>query len=188
MRDYRDAKAMAASLKKALAEKSLHVGHSESLELIAKAFGLDNWNVLAAKIGTPGAAALPDEGGTIRFLQTIPVFRIFDGDKAKEFYCGYLGFTWKWEHRVEENTPLYASVVRGPLEFHLSQHHGDGSLGTVVFIPVMGVEAFHRELAAKDYAFLRPVIAQHSWGRSVSVTDPFGNRIRFTELKSRSDS
>ena len=183
MRDYRDAKAMAASLKKALAEKSLDVGHSESLELIARAFGLDNWNVLAAKIG---ATAPPDDGGDIRFLHTIPVIRIFDADKAKEFYCGYLGFTWKWEHRFEENMPLYASVVRGPLEFHLSQHHGDGSLGAVVFIPIVGVEALHRELAARNYAFLRPGINDHPWGRSIDVTDPFGNRIRFTELKSSS--
>ncbi len=50
MRDYRDAKTMAASLRKALLAHNLTIGHSESLELIAKAFGFDGWNVLAAKI------------------------------------------------------------------------------------------------------------------------------------------
>jgi hypothetical protein len=50
MRDFRDAKDMADSLRKALATQSLTVTHSQSLELIARAFGLDNWNVLAAAI------------------------------------------------------------------------------------------------------------------------------------------
>ena len=50
MRDYRDAKAMARSLRDALNAKALPTTYSESLELIAKAFGYDNWNILAAKI------------------------------------------------------------------------------------------------------------------------------------------
>jgi hypothetical protein len=50
MRDYRDAKAMARSLRDALSAKALPTTYSESLELIAKAFGYDNWNILAAKI------------------------------------------------------------------------------------------------------------------------------------------
>ena len=50
MRDFRDAKDMAESLRKALAKQNVAVTHSQSLELIARAFGLDNWNVLAAAI------------------------------------------------------------------------------------------------------------------------------------------
>jgi hypothetical protein len=53
MRDYRDAKAMARSLRDALNAKALPTTYSESLELIAKAFGYDNWNILAAKIDAP---------------------------------------------------------------------------------------------------------------------------------------
>ena len=50
MRDYRDAKAMAQSLRQALTQDKLTVTHSRSLELVAQAFGLDNWNILAARI------------------------------------------------------------------------------------------------------------------------------------------
>lgn len=50
MRDFRDAKDMAESLRKALAKQNMAVSHSQSLELVARAFGLDNWNVLAAAI------------------------------------------------------------------------------------------------------------------------------------------
>jgi hypothetical protein len=50
MRDFRDAKAMAHALRDALKGKAVETTHSESLELIAKAFGYDNWNILSAKI------------------------------------------------------------------------------------------------------------------------------------------
>lgn len=50
MRDFRDAKLMAHALRDALKDKSVETTHSESLELIAKAFGYNNWNILCAKI------------------------------------------------------------------------------------------------------------------------------------------
>ena len=50
MRDFRDAKAMAESLRKAMHKQGWAATHSQSLELTAKAFGLENWNVLAAAI------------------------------------------------------------------------------------------------------------------------------------------
>jgi hypothetical protein len=50
MRDYRNAKAMAQTLRKALNEKSVVLSHSESLELIAKILGARDWNVLSAKL------------------------------------------------------------------------------------------------------------------------------------------
>jgi len=46
MRDFRDAKAMAQTLREALKAKSISLTHSESLELI----GVHDWNVLAAAI------------------------------------------------------------------------------------------------------------------------------------------
>ena len=50
MRDFRDAKAMAHTLRAALAAKGHKVINSESLELIAQAFGVADWNTLSAAI------------------------------------------------------------------------------------------------------------------------------------------
>jgi len=50
MRDFRDAKAMAQTLREAIHAKSVSFTHSESQELIAKILGFRDWNVLAAKI------------------------------------------------------------------------------------------------------------------------------------------
>ena len=50
MRDFRDAKAMAQTLREALKTKSVSLTHSESLELVATIFGFRDWNVLSATI------------------------------------------------------------------------------------------------------------------------------------------
>jgi hypothetical protein len=50
MRDFRDAKAMAHTLRAALAAKGFKITISQSLELIAEAFGVADWNTLAAAI------------------------------------------------------------------------------------------------------------------------------------------
>jgi hypothetical protein len=50
MRDFRDAKAMARTLRAALAARGFKVTISQSLELIAEAFGAADWNTLAAAI------------------------------------------------------------------------------------------------------------------------------------------
>ena len=61
MRDFRDAKAMAQTLREAIKPKA-ELTHSESLELIAKVLGCQNWNVLSAAVHSasgpaPGSSA-----------------------------------------------------------------------------------------------------------------------------------
>lgn len=122
----------------------------------------------------------------MEFLKTIPILRIFDVAKAKEFYVDYLGFAVDWEHHFEENTPAYLQVSRAGLTLHLSEHHGDCCPGSTIFVWMTGIEAFHAELSAKKYKYLRPGIETTFYdSKSVEVIDPFGNRIRFNEnLKS----
>jgi ATP-dependent Lon protease len=64
MRDFRDAKAMAQSLREALKAKSVTLSHSESLELVARTLGFHDWNVLAAAIQASLPDAKPKNGGT----------------------------------------------------------------------------------------------------------------------------
>jgi catechol 2,3-dioxygenase-like lactoylglutathione lyase family enzyme len=112
----------------------------------------------------------------------IPVLRIFDVDKARDFYVGFLGFRVDWEHRFEPGFPLYMQVSRGGLILHLSEHHGDGSPGVVVVVQTTGLEAYHREVTAKGYRFMRPGLEVAPWNaRVMEVIDPFGNRLRFNE-------
>ena len=88
MRDYRDAKAMAHTLREALAAKAVSVNHSDCLELIAKSFGVETWNILSAKIqadktSLPSASLAPAGDST--------------GENAP--YCSFCG---KAKHRVRK--------------------------------------------------------------------------------------
>jgi len=118
----------------------------------------------------------------VRFLQAIPILRIFDLGKAKEFYVDYLGFAVDWEHRFGPGLPVYMQISRGDLTLHLSEHHGDCTPGSTVFVITTGLREFHREISAKRYPKLRPGIERMPWNADVmEVVDPFGNRIRFNE-------
>jgi hypothetical protein len=65
MRDYRDAKAMAQTLRQSLNAQSINVSHSNALELIAKTLGFKDWQVLAAKIEADQVvAAKPADPGS----------------------------------------------------------------------------------------------------------------------------
>lgn len=119
-------------------------------------------------------------------VQTIPILRIFDVAKAREFYVGFLGFTVDWEHRFDDRAPLYMQVSRNGLVLHLSEHHGDACPGSTVFVRMTGLDAYHAEITAKGYGYMRPGIEDVPWNaRMMQVTDPFGNRIRFNEYLSR---
>lgn len=111
----------------------------------------------------------------------IPVLRMFDAERTRAFYLDFLGFEIDWEHRFEPTLPLYMQVSREACVLHLSQHHGDGSPGVVVFAPMKGIVEFRAEVIAKDYGFMRPGVEEQPWGREMEVWDPSGNRIRFCE-------
>ena len=69
MRDFRDAKAMAQTLRQSLTSKSVSISHSESLELVSKMLGAADWNTLSALIqagrreGTAAPAERPQRPG-----------------------------------------------------------------------------------------------------------------------------
>ena len=90
MRDFRDAKAMARSLRHGLTGHGLDLTHGQSLELTAKAFGYDNWNILAAKI----------EAAQHALAETRP-------ETDKTLYCSFCG---KSQHEV-------AKLIAGPNSF-----------------------------------------------------------------------
>ena len=116
------------------------------------------------------------------FLQTVPILRIFDEAKAREFYVEFLGFQIDWEHRFEPDMPLYMQVSRAGLTLHLSEHVGDACPGSTVFVRMTGIEALHAELIARKYKYLRPGIEVAPWNaKCMEVIDPFGNRLRFNE-------
>jgi catechol 2,3-dioxygenase-like lactoylglutathione lyase family enzyme len=169
-----DHKQQAKRLRTSLAERGVEVTHSEALELVAHQHGARDWNTLAAQ---------PPPGNTAKELgPVIPVLRIFDVAKAREFYTDFLGFGIDWEHTFDDHAPVYLQASRDGALLHLSEHHGDASPGATVRILVTDVMRLHRELHEREYRYARPGIETMPWGLEVAVLDPFANRIVFHQL------
>lgn len=114
--------------------------------------------------------------------RAIPVLRIFDVARAKEFYIDWLGFETDWEHRFEDDAPLYAQISREDLVLQLTEHHGDCTPGAKVFIEFSGLEQFCETLNAREYRYFRPSIERSPWNSSImEVVDPFGNKLLFNQ-------
>jgi len=93
------------ALRDALKAKAVETTHSEALELIAKAFGYENWNILSAKIeaAEPPASAEPppnDERSLSVAAENKPA-------PPKTLYCSFCG---KSQHEVRK-------LIAGPEVF-----------------------------------------------------------------------
>lgn len=171
-----DPKGMAKRLRAALADLDVGLSHGQCLELVARALGTRDWNTLAATLAA-------DPPGTVG---AIPILRVFDTDRAASFYCGYLGFGQDWEHRFGPHHPRYSQVSRGGAKLHLSEHHGDASPGAAVLVTVRDVRSLHAELrsAGENAGSLAPGVEEEDWGLTLTVIDPFHNRIVFHQPRS----
>jgi uncharacterized protein len=78
MRDYRDAKAMAQTLRETLQAKSVSLTHSESLEIVARALGARDWNVLSAAIEASQPGDVPPPRDRSSDSTVLPVMALRD--------------------------------------------------------------------------------------------------------------
>lgn len=187
------AKTAARALRRTLADTDVTISHSRALEIVAAQLGFADWNTAAARLpaGPParsstgssaGPSAAPPGPGLTGFGSAIPVLRVQDEARAREFYADYLGFEVEWEHRFEPGMPLYLRMRRGQAVLDLSEHHGDGTPGTVVWVPVASADALYAELSRRPYARLRPGIDRDApGGPTIELVDPFGNVLRLCE-------
>ena len=116
------------------------------------------------------------------FAAPVPILRILDEVKAREFYIDWLGFQIDFEHRFEPGMPLYMGISRDACKLHLSEHHGDGTPGVFVRIYVDDLEEYQQQLLAKNYKYARPGLHDQEWGlREMPVGDGFGNKLIFSK-------
>jgi hypothetical protein len=85
----------------------------------------------------------------MEFAAPVPILRMFDEHKAREFYLDYLGFEVVFEHRFEPGTPLYMGLSRGACMLHLSGHHGDCAPGGVSSSSTASSPAHHSTWASR---------------------------------------
>jgi catechol 2,3-dioxygenase-like lactoylglutathione lyase family enzyme len=112
----------------------------------------------------------------------VPVLRMFDAAKARDFYLDFLGFQLDFEHRFAPDLPLYMQISLGNVRLHLSEHYGDCSPGARVLIEMTGLADYQAALLAKRHGYARPGLKREDWrATTMSINDPFFNMLVFTE-------
>jgi catechol 2,3-dioxygenase-like lactoylglutathione lyase family enzyme len=189
MRSFRDAKAMAKTLRAEVLDRTqVDLPHSQCLEIVARQFGVDNWNVLSARVDDRGAAEPSGWRTTFAPTTTIPVLRIFSEDSARRFYLDFLGFTLDFGGPTTGgDSPFYGQVSRPGATLQLTEHQYEPGPGATVDIWISGLDGYRDELFGKDLGVFGPAlgvppIAETHWGaRVLTMPDPFGNHLRISE-------
>ncbi|MFE3203918.1 glyoxalase superfamily protein [Embleya sp. NPDC055664] len=101
--------------------------------------------------------------------QVIPILRVVDAAVSVAWY-GRLGFVKQWEHRFEPHLPAFVEVARGDVKLFLSEHTGDATPDTLVYVWVADVDEPAREFGV--------AVEEQPWAREVHLRDPDGNRLR----------
>lgn len=102
--------------------------------------------------------------------EAIPVLRVSEASASLSWYRR-LGYEQEWEHRFEPGMPAFVSLARsGGARLYLSEHTGDATPDTLVYLRVDDLEAIAHEFGVE--------VIEQPWGREVHLTDPDGNRFR----------
>ncbi len=101
--------------------------------------------------------------------QLVPILKVADTNRAVEWYAR-LGFTKEFEHRYSDEFPGYVGLRRNDVALHLSEHVGDATPDTLVYLVVDDVDAVAADLGVE--------VAEQAWAREFQLTDPDGNRLR----------
>jgi catechol 2,3-dioxygenase-like lactoylglutathione lyase family enzyme len=117
------------------------------------------------------------------FIKTVPLLRVLDETRAKEFYIDFLGFRLDWGNRA--SGAFFMQVSLDECVLQLSEHSGDACPGAAVKLHTDNIEEFVARLVARDFppgvAEQDPGVAEQPWGSlDMVLIDPFGNRLIFT--------
>jgi uncharacterized glyoxalase superfamily protein PhnB len=101
--------------------------------------------------------------------EVVPILRVQDAAAAAAWY-EQLGFTLTHVHRFADGLPAFATMQRGGATLFLSEHTGDASPDTLVYLRVPDANAIARRFGVP--------IEDNPWGPDFETRDPDGNRLR----------
>ena len=178
MRDLRDAKAMAQTLREALKTKSISVTHSESLELVAKMLGFHDWNELSAQIQSESggdiakpATLIPASAAPLG-APDLPVVPVRDivlfPEMIMPIFVGRDASRDAIEHAMAEDRRILVVTQRRAEDDHPTPSALYG-VGTVSFIDVLNRRR-DGKLAVSAKSLKRATIVQWAEGRFLAAT------------------
>ena len=102
----------------------------------------------------------------------VPLLRIVDARRSRDFYCGRLGFRQEWEQSFEHDFPPYVSLSRDGCRIYLTEEPG-AVPGVLVDLYTDDIDALCRDFEDRG--------ADVTFGPAdeIRLVDPDGNRLRF---------
>jgi catechol 2,3-dioxygenase-like lactoylglutathione lyase family enzyme len=99
----------------------------------------------------------------------VPILAVSDVDQAL-LWWRRLGFTEEFRHVFEPGLPRFVGIRRDECHVYLSEHRGDASGPSLIYLWVEDVDGVAREFGA--------MVDEMPWARDCEITDPDGNRVR----------
>ena len=107
-----------------------------------------------------------------------PFVRVASMKLAIPFYRS-IGFAEDWRRQFDSAFPIFASVSRDGIQLFLSEHAGDGAIGTRLFLNVSDVDRFHAECVENGVSVDEAPRDMAFGVRQMSLRDVDGNILVF---------
>src|SRR6202790_819184 len=115
MRDFRDAKTMAQTLREALTTKAVTISHSESLELVSRMLGVSDWNTLSALLQADrreNGTAAAKRPAAVASYPAIPLRDLVPFPAMSSLFVGRKKTMQALEHAFERQREVVLAVQR----------------------------------------------------------------------------
>ncbi|MFV0523670.1 MAG: glyoxalase superfamily protein [Acidimicrobiales bacterium] len=101
--------------------------------------------------------------------QLVPIIKVAKAAVTADWYQR-LGFEVTFIQQYSDEFPAYIGLQRGAIQLHLSEHAGDATPDTLLYLMVDDVGSVATEFGVGP--------SDGIFGSNVELTDPDGNRVR----------
>jgi hypothetical protein len=117
----------------------------------------------------------------------VPVLGIRSFDQAITHYLDWLGFTLDWEWRAAPGQPAIVSITRNAVSLMLNEHE-EAATGAWLTLNVDDLGELERERNERRPESAAIVVEAPYDIPTMVITDPFGNRLHFSEPLSAAEN
>ncbi|WPR77751.1 glyoxalase superfamily protein [Algoriphagus sp. NG3] len=113
--------------------------------------------------------------------RVIPILKIVDVIRAKEFYVDMMGFEVEWEKKSDEKSSIYMILSYKHIILYFTDYDEVASESSV-FIEFSGLKEYQGFLLERKAEYMIADLNMTPWeSLSMEVVDPFGNKLLFCE-------
>lgn len=114
--------------------------------------------------------------------KVIPILKVIDVIRAKEFYVDIMGFKVEWEKRFDEKSSIHMILSYKHIILYFTGYDDVAASESSVFIEFSGLKKYHGFLMERKTEYMITDLNMTPWeSLNMEVIDPFGNKLLFCE-------